>query len=144
MQLPSEIPQFVHPTLIVLGSHTEVIFLFAKDNIIEECDRFEKKEELKSDNEGGFINIGTNSINAPEDHHKEERIKRIVREMGERLAKQAKEKEVVYIDLVMPADLCHVLEAELPKQLVEKINRQIHADLIRESWIDIAKRLFEK
>ncbi|HEU0050498.1 MAG TPA: host attachment protein [Patescibacteria group bacterium] len=143
MRLPEQIQHFIHPTLLVLADHVHAKIWFAHEDEISEIAHLTVPHELKSDNEGSFMS-SAESVGQPEQKEKQHHLNVLIKHIAEALSKELENRDVTYIDMIMPADILHPLELEFPKTTIAMINRRLEADLIKEDILQVAKRLFTK
>ncbi|MCR4256572.1 MAG: host attachment family protein [Candidatus Uhrbacteria bacterium] len=142
MHIPESLRHFPEPALIVLADHVHARLMLAFEDSFEEVESFEMPDELKSDNEGGFYNPDTSGVNAPEPRLDEERLRKYVRVLAERINQLVRDEHTATaLHLIIPADMSAMLKKELAPEAANLIGKEIHANVMKEDEAQILERV---
>lgn len=142
MQIPESLQHFPEPALVVLADHVHARLMLAFEDSFEEVESFEMPNELKSDNEGGFYNPDTGGVSAPEARLDEERLRKYVRVLGERINQLVRDEHAATtLHLIIPADMSAMLKKELAPEAANIIGKELHANVMKEDETQILERI---
>ena len=135
MQLPEHLQHFPQQSLLVVADHVVARLFIAGGDSLEELDGLAEPRDVPTDNEGKMFNS---------DVHDEPRLKRFCKNIALDIQKLVVSHDVSNIHLVMPAELAHLVTADLSQEVQRKLGRGIHLDLMKEDPLKIVERLLIK
>jgi len=143
MQLPQELQHFPHPTLIVVGDHVHAQFWLAHNENAELLNEIEMRPELKSDNEGSFVNTDNGAVNGNEPNDKE-RLKHFIKAVAEQIVKIVHGGQAQAFHLVMIKELGETVMSDLHDDVRAKASWPIEADLRYMPVVEAIGRVVKK
>ncbi len=136
MQIPIELQHFPHLTLLVISDHVTSKFFLVGGESLEILDSITVPYDIRPNHEGSFI---------PEHSHIDENhLKHFAKLVAEHISKLVVQHAIVYVDLIMPANIEHLVTANLHPNISKKLNRKLHIDIMKEDIFDIIKRIQKK
>lgn len=143
MQIPHDLAvHFPVPTLVIYGDHLRAQCYLVGNDAMEDLDGISVPRMYLTDRETAGGN-GTGVAHPNEPHHAEqERQKRFVEQIAETIDDAIMSGSAERVFLALPPDIAHALRAALPTELNDKILREVHADVLKESPVDALHRFF--
>ncbi len=133
MQLPTHLQHFPNGALIVASDTVTAKFYLADGDAIEELDGVTVPKETGQDGEGSFEFF-------PDDAP---RFRAFAKKLTTRITTLEREHRIPAIHLVMPAEIEHLVTKNLPRDVATKIGKKIHRDVMKETPIEIVKRVID-
>jgi hypothetical protein len=144
MRLPSDLQHFPHSALIVSSDSVKAKFFLVGGDELEELDGVAVPREPRQDSEGSFTSSDGSRVAGPDsDIDDTPRLKQFVNNIAGRMADLVREHGVAHIHLAMPAEVHHLLDSHLDKDVQSKIVRIVHKDLMKESPLEIVRRILD-
>ncbi len=140
MFLPNDIHAFSEPTLIVLADQVKAQFWMAHETEIEEVDAISVPRELKSDNEGSFVNTDNGSVSGME-RTDEAHLHELIHAVTEKIEEISGEGTADHIHLVMEPRLLHAVKEHLSPETIAKCGREVPHQLMKDTIVDVVKRI---
>lgn len=131
MKLPQELQHFPKATLIVASDTVQAKFLLVGAEDLEELDGVSVPKEKGADGEGS-IEFFPNDA---------ERLHAFVHAVVERIETLVRDHAIAHVHMVMPAEIEHEVSGHLANDVKEKIGKTVHHDVMKESYLDIVKRV---
>ncbi len=72
-----------------------------------------------------------------------ERFHRFVHEVMERITGIVQEHQIAQFHLVMPAEIEHAVMGHLPQDVIAKVQKRLHHDVMNESVTEIVRRVVQ-
>ncbi|MCC6563570.1 host attachment protein [Candidatus Uhrbacteria bacterium] len=142
MQIPEALQHFSEPALIVTADHFHARLWLAFEDSMEAVESFEMPSELKSDNEGSFANMDAGTMNAPEPKTEEERLKRFVHVLADRVSQLIRDEEVAMaLHILAPADVAHPFKKHLAPEAANILGKELDVNVMKEDEVQILERL---
>ena len=131
MQLPQDLQHFPVQTLLVASDSVHAKFWLLHAEELEELPAISIPRESQQPSEGG-----------PQDENMDaERFHRFVHEVMERITDIVQEHQIAQFHLVMPAEIEHAVMGHLPQDVIAKVQKRLHHDVMNESATEIVRRI---
>jgi len=143
MQLPQELQKFPAATLIVAADSTQAKLYLTGGDSLDEVGSVALPRESRQDNEGSFTSSDGSRVAGPVDEKDVPRLKSFIRQTATAITGLMRMHKIQHLDLIMPAEVEHALIAELPSDVDTLIQRKLNKDLMKESPVEMVKRLLE-
>ncbi len=141
MQLPQELQKFGQETLIITADSATAKFFLAGGDSLEQIAALEVPRENKQDNEGSFVSSDGSRVAGPVEEKDAPRLNSFVRQVAEQADELVRKHGVSHLDLVMPAEVMHVLANELSSDSKPLVRRKLEKNLMFEQPVEIIKHL---
>lgn len=141
MKLPQDLQHFPAATLIIASDTESASFLLAGGEDIEALDAVAVPHERKQDSEGRYVSSDGVRTGNPEQEDDAPRLHEFVHAVTDRLVRLVQDHGIAHVHLVMPAGIEHAVTSHLPKEISAKIGRRIHVEAMKESPLEIVKRV---
>ncbi len=141
MQLPQELQKFPLATLIVASDSMTAKFYLAGGDAMDEIGALILPKEKSSDNEGSFASSDGSRVAGPVEEDDTERLKHFVKEISSKISELVGKHGIEQIDLVMPAEIEHLLTETLSAEAKPLLKRILQKDLMKESTVELVTRL---
>lgn len=145
MKIPQNLQaHFAHATLILACDHIKANFFLAGGDELEELDGISLPREFRSDSEGSFTSSDGSRVAGPDaDIDDTPRLQHFIKRVADQTSALVRKHDIQNIYTVLPADLDHLLSAQLLQDIAAKRVRTLHLDLMKENPLTILKRIFE-
>lgn len=141
MKLPQELQQFPTSTLLVVSDTVSAKFWLIGGDDMEELDGLvlphehnQGSERASSSSDGTRLGGSDTPSDAPRFHH-------YVHDLVEKLSQLVHGHAIAQIHLVMPANVEHAVADHLPHDVSAKIGKRVHVDVMKESPLEIVRRV---
>lgn len=131
MKLPQHLQHFPHAALIVTSDHMVAKLYLAGGEDLEEIDALAVPADTFSDIEKKFDS----------DVDDRPRLQHFIKQLAEKVEKLVRDHHIVYVHLVMPAEVMHRLTEHLTQETKGKIGRGLEHDLMNQPILQVVERL---
>lgn len=143
MIIPEKMQHFVHPTLIVIGDFEHVKLYRAFEGTADEVATIKAPEPSRPPSQGSVSPGGNRFMNPSADMDEGADRAKFTRQIVNQVETLLKDGDIIHVNLVMPAEMCHRIQDELPKNSQDAVTKLIEADLVQSPLVDILERLVE-
>ncbi|MFA6100185.1 MAG: host attachment protein [Patescibacteria group bacterium] len=143
MIIPEKLQHFVHPTLIVIGDFEHAKFYRAFEDTLDEVAALKAPEPSRPPSQGSVSPGGGRFMNPSADMDEGADRAKFTKQIVNQVETLLKEGDTIHVNLVMPAEICHRIQDELPKNSQDAVTKIIEADLVQASLVDVLERLVE-
>jgi hypothetical protein len=141
MQLPQDLQShFGTPSLLVVADHVLAKLYLIAGDAVEEIDGIAVPRERMTDHEGGVVNIDSGAVASPENHVEDARLHQFATLVADAIEDALASGSAERYLLAMDAELAHLVTAKLSSETQGKRFREVHANLLKESPLDILRR----
>jgi len=142
MQLPQDLQHFPKATLLVLSDRVTTKFWLLGGDTMEALDGVSLAHEHKEDHEGSYLSSdGSHTGSAESGNEDDERFHKFLHLIVERIDTLVREQKIMHVHLVMPAEIDHAISSHLSQDVVSKLGKHVHHDLMQENPLEIIKRV---
>jgi len=142
MQLPQDLQHFPSATLLVAADTVSAKFWLLGGDTMEELDGITEPHEKSQDHEGSYVSSDGSRTGGPDTGNEDaDRYHHYVHDVVDHIAKLVHAQSIAHIHLVMSAELEHAVSDHLPKEVSTKIIKRVHADVMKESPLDLVRRV---
>ncbi|MBU1034342.1 host attachment protein [Patescibacteria group bacterium] len=144
MKLPQELQHYPHATLLIASDSVRADFFLLGGDELEKLDGIALPREPRQDSEGTFVSYdGSRAAGPDSDIDDSQRLKQFVKKITEQAEALTREHDIQHVDVVMPAEIEHLLTEVSSNELKNKIRRRSHLDLMKEDPLTIVRRSLE-
>jgi len=143
MIIPEKLQHFLHPTLIVLGDFEHAKLYRAFGDTVDEVATLKAPEPSRPPSQGSVSPGGGRFMNPSADMDEGADRAQFTKRIVNQIETLLKDGDIIHVNLVMPAEMCHRIQDELPENSQDAVTKLIEADLVQASMVDVLERLVE-